>query len=371
MLAVSAGARPLARVSQRLKHPDVHSYVGKGKLQELVQLREELGYTLALFDDELTPAQQHTLERALAVKVIDRTALILDIFAQRAHTREGALQVALAQHEYLLPRLAGQWSHLERMEGAIGARGPGETQLETDRRLVRQQIKRLKQQIGQVRQHRSQYRRRRQRAGIAVVALVGYTNAGKSTLMNALTRAGVRAHDRIFETLDPVTRRCPLPDGGTVLLTDTVGFIEKLPTQLVVAFRATLEELEDADLLLHVVDITHPDAAEQSQTVENTLAELGLETRPRLTVLNKVDQVQSPAGRAPQEFADLREFTEEVTRERPDAVLLSAEKRWGLEELRERIVSVLKGGDTAPSKESDTGVSVDPLRQVRVVTRAG
>ncbi len=222
-------------------------------------------------------------------KVIDRTALILDIFAKRAQTHEGKLQVELAQNEYLLPRLAGQWSHLERLGGGIGTRGPGEMQLETDRRLVERRIHRLKKELGEVRKHRTLYRTNRRRSGVPVVALVGYTNAGKSTLLNTLSGADVLVEDKLFATLDPTTRRLRLPDGQTVLLTDTVGFIHKLPPTVVAAFRATLEELEEADLLLHVVDITHKNAAEQCQTVEDILADLGLEQKPRLTLLNKVD----------------------------------------------------------------------------------
>ena len=293
-LALTAGAVPLASVTQRLPHPDPNSYVGKGKLEQIARMRDEHRATVAIFDDELTPAQQRTLEGRLEIKIIDRTALILDTFAQRARSREGVLQVALAQHEYLLPRLAGQWSHLERMEGAIGSRGPGETQLETDRRLIRGQIKRLRQQLDKVRTHRQQHRRRRDRAGIPLAALVGYTNAGKSTLMNALTKAQIRARGRLFDTLDPTTRRCRLSEERTVLLTDTVGFIQKLPTQLVAAFRATLEELQEADLLLHVVDASHPDAAEQADSVRSTLADLGLEGRPALHVLNKIDAIEGP-----------------------------------------------------------------------------
>ena len=343
-LARTAGALPLQRVLQRRPHPDPHTYLGKGKLQELIALRGTLDYTLVLFDDELTPAQQRALEAALQVKVIDRTALILDIFAQRARTREGALQVALAQHEYLLPRLAGQWSHLERMEGAIGARGPGETQLETDRRLIRSQIGRLKRRLQHLRQHREQYRRRRRRAGVPIVALIGYTNAGKSTLLNALTGADVRSHDRLFETLDPVTRRYRLDGQRSVLLTDTVGFIQKLPAQLVAAFRATLEELSDAHLLLHVVDIAHPAAAEQSQTVEDTLVQLDLAARPRLTAFNKLDRLV-PADAASCGIAPtLPTLSDEIAAARPDAILISAAQGWGLDQLRDRIASTLAGG---------------------------
>ena len=286
-------------------------------------MRDDLRAGVVICDDELSPAQQRTLEERLKCKIIDRTALILDIFAQRARTREGTVQVALAQHEYLLPRLAGQWSHLERMEGAIGSRGPGETQLETDRRLIRNQIKRLKKELEQVRTHRRQQRRRRDRAGIPLVALVGYTNAGKSTLMNALTNAEARARNRLFETLDPTTRRCRLDERHTVLLSDTVGFIQKLPTQLVAAFRATLEELQEADLLLHVVDATHPDAAQQAAAVHQTLADLGVDTRPTIVVLNKIDLLEE--GEIPQ----------------VDGIPVSAETGQNLEGLRAAIVDEL------------------------------
>ncbi len=323
---------PMARVTQRLRHPDPRSYVGKGKLEEIAELRDQLKATVAIFDDELTPAQQRNLEKRLDVKIIDRTALILDIFSQRARTREGVVQVALAQHEYLLPRLTGQWEHLERMEGAIGSRGPGETQLETDRRLIRNQIKRLKQDLERVRTHRQQHRRQRDRAGVPLVALVGYTNAGKSTLMNSLTNANVRARDRLFETLDPTTRRCRLSEDHTVLLSDTVGFIQKLPTQLVAAFRATLEELEEADLLLHVVDGTSPDVIEQCQSVERTLGELGVDQRPTLTVVNKIDAMEEPVEEVSAAIAD------EIGA-RPIAV--SAQEKVNLKEVRQAIEAII------------------------------
>ena len=323
---------PMARVTQRLRHPDPRSYVGKGKLEEIAELRDQLKATVAIFDDELTPAQQRNLEKRLEIKIIDRTALILDIFSQRARTREGVVQVALAQHEYLLPRLTGQWEHLERMEGAIGSRGPGETQLETDRRLIRNQIKRLKQDLERVRTHRQQHRRQRDRAGVPLVALVGYTNAGKSTLMNSLTNANVRARDRLFETLDPTTRRCRLSEDHTVLLSDTVGFVQKLPTQLVAAFRATLEELEEADLLLHVVDGTSPDVIEQCQSVERTLRELGVDQRPTLTVVNKIDAMEEPVEEVSAAIA------EEIGA-RPIAV--SAQEKVNLKELRRAIEAII------------------------------
>jgi GTP-binding protein HflX len=303
---------------------------------------------MVVLDDELSPSQQTHLEDAFGVKVLDRTALILDIFAMRARTREGRLQVELAQSEYLLPRLKGQWSHLERLggrsgsPGAIGVRGPGETQIETDRRLVRKKITKLKEEIERVRQQRSLYRRRRQREGVPVVALVGYTNAGKSTLMRALTRdSDVFVQDQLFATLDPLTRRIYLDDLHPALLTDTVGFIQKLPTQLVAAFRATLEELADASVLLHVVDITHPDAALQSQTVEQTLADLGLSDKPRLTALNKVDQIADADGRTPNSLEELSGFQGALTANIPGAVLISAERRWGLELLKQRLLEEL------------------------------
>ena len=327
---------PMARVTQRLRHPDPRSYVGKGKLEEIAELRDQLKATVAIFDDELTPAQQRNLEKRLGIKIIDRTALILDIFSQRARTREGVVQVALAQHEYLLPRLTGQWEHLERMEGAIGSRGPGETQLETDRRLIRNQIKRLKQDLERVRTHRQQHRRQRDRAGVPLVALVGYTNAGKSTLMNSLTNANVRARDRLFETLDPTTRRCRLSEDHIVLLSDTVGFIQKLPTQLVAAFRATLEELEEADLLLHVVDGTSPDVIEQCQSVERTLRELGVDQRPTLTVVNKIDAMEDPVEAVSAAIA------EEIDA-RPIAV--SAQEKVNLKELRQAIEAIIPALD--------------------------
>ncbi len=327
-LAKTAGAEVVGRLAQKLERPSSTYYLGKGKLEELVKLKEKCSYSVVVFNDELLPRQQRNLEEALNVKVIDRTALILDIFASRAQTREGQLQVELAQHKYLLPRLAGQWSHLERLGGGIGTRGPGESQLETDRRLIRRRIQRLQSQIEAVRRQRALYRRKRKESRIPVVALVGYTNAGKSTLLNALSRADVLVEDKLFSTLDPVTRRLSLPNGIQLLLTDTVGFIHKLPPTIVAAFRATLEELAEADLLLHVVDITHKNAPEQLQTVQEILTELRLDQKPQLTVLNKMDVVVSNL----EEMNNLATTTD-LKPLGDNTIPISALKGWGLDKL--------------------------------------
>jgi GTP-binding protein HflX len=338
-LAASAGATVVGKLVQNLDTPSHESYVGKGKLEELVARREDAGFDTLILDDELTPNQQRNLEDALGTKVLDRAALILDIFARRARTREGRLQVELAQHQYLLPRLAGQWRHLERLGGGIGTRGPGESQLETDRRLVRRRIQKLKKETEAVRRQRSLHRQQRRKTGVPVVALVGYTNTGKSTLLNALCEAGIYADDRLFATLDPTTRRKMLPDGRTVLLSDTVGFIRKLPPTIIDAFHATLEELDEADLLLHVVDLSSPDAAEQCETVEDILAGLHLADSPRLTVLNKIDRFLEQSvgllddGREWTGEAALAYFRAHAVGEEPDTVPVSAVRRWGLSEL--------------------------------------
>ncbi|MDE2940898.1 MAG: GTPase HflX [Chloroflexota bacterium] len=335
MLARTAGAEVVSTLSQRLAK-QTNTYLGKGKLDELKYLRDTTEADVAIFDDELTPTQQRNLEGALSTKVIDRTALILDVFAGRAQTREGRLQVELAQHEYMLPRLAGQWSHLERLGGGIGTRGPGETQLETDRRLVRNRIQKLKRELEQVRTHRSLYRRRREREGVPVVALVGYTNAGKSTLLNALSDAGVAAEDKLFSTLDPVTRRIRTANGRAFLLTDTVGFIQKLPPALVAAFRATLEELEGADVVLHVIDITHQNAAEQVQVVNEMLAELQLDDEAsRILVLNKVDLLSND------EMTDGYTQRLQAVVDHDRVVVVSAAREWGLEGLLSATVDLL------------------------------
>ena len=331
-LAGTAGVEIVGRVIQHLPVPNHIFYVGKGKLEDLKGLREKLDFSTVIFDDELTPGQQKNLEEALQVKVIDRVALILDIFAKRARTKEGRLQAELAQHQYLLPRLAGQWSHLERLGGGIGTRGPGESQLETDRRLIRKRIQRLEEQIEKIRTQRLLYRERRQQSGIPTVALVGYTNTGKSTLLNALSNAGVVSENKLFTTLDTTTRRVRLLDGQTVLLSDTVGFIRKLPPAIVTAFRATLEELSDASVLLNVVDFSSPFAAEESQTVEDILKNLGVSEKPRITVLNKIDKlldinIMSDETNALEFFKNADAGFDENT------VLISAAKNWGLKQL--------------------------------------
>lgn len=342
LLADTAGLEVIGSAYQRLKQQFSKHFIGPGKVEEIAALREELKYDLVIFDDELTPGQTRNLEDALKVQVLDRTGLILDIFATHAHTHEGRIQVELAQYKYLLPRLRRQWLHLERQAGGggasaggvVGLRGPGETQLELDRRMIGHRIALLERQIEEVHRHREQYRERRRKNGVPIVALVGYTNAGKSTLLNALSGANVRAEDRLFATLDPTTRQIDLPGGQQVLLTDTVGFIQKLPTQLVAAFRATLEEIREADVLLHVLDITHKNAAQQTDTVLETLKELRAGERPIITVLNKVDMLEgvdeSEVGRLAGELGLPDDY-----------VAVSAQREWGLETLRKRIEDTL------------------------------
>jgi len=288
-LAESAGAEVVARILQSRPRPDAATLIGSGKVQELAGLATSAEADIVLFDHELTPTQQRNLEKALGVKVIDRTQLILDIFARRARTREGQLQVELAQLDYLLPRLTGRGKEMSRLGGGIGTRGPGETQLETDRRRIFRRMRKIREELEQVRQHRATQRRQRSAVPLATAALVGYTNAGKSTLFNTLTRAGVLADDRLFATLDPTIRAITLPSRRRALVSDTVGFIRNLPTTLIEAFRATLEEVTEAALLLHVVDVVAPDAASQAAQVDKVLAELNCQSTPRLLVLNKID----------------------------------------------------------------------------------
>ncbi len=343
-LARTAGAEVVGSMMQRLRAPDVRYYLGKGRTAELAQLQQELGFDLVIFDDELSPSQQRNLEAQVNARVIDRTALILDIFAQHAHTREGKLQVELAQLEYRLPRLSGRGTALSRVGGgsrgggtggglgggrggAIGVRGPGETKLEVDRRRIRKRISDLRHELDGVRRQRSQQRRERSEQAIPMVAIVGYTNAGKSTLFNALALADVLVENKLFATLDPTIRHLVLPSHQEILLSDTVGFIQKLPTDLVAAFRATLEEVSEADLLIEVVDISHENAIEQSQTVNEVLGELGAGEKPRVTALNKIDLLEDPTQ------LDLSLF--------PNAVPISARQGRGLDALLHKVGQVV------------------------------
>ncbi|MDA1129680.1 MAG: GTPase HflX [Chloroflexi bacterium] len=339
-LANTAGAVVVGMVTQRANRLGP-TYVGAGKVEEIRELVAELAADTVIFDDELTPTQQRNLENELGCKVIDRTALILDVFGQHASTHEGKLQVELAQHEYLLPRLAGQWSHLERLGGGIGTRGPGESQIETDRRLVRNRLQKIKADLAGVRQRRMIHMDRRKKSSIPMATLVGYTNAGKSTLFNAMSDANVTAADQLFSTLDPVTRRIRLPSGAPLLLSDTVGFIQKLSPKVVAAFRATLEELAESDILIHVVDVTHPKAREQTRVVENTLKELGLLDKPRLLVMNKMDLLADNTGGKPD---DPDAPNGRPTQEAPSGILVSAAKKWNLEhlllEIEELLISI-------------------------------
>jgi GTP-binding protein HflX len=306
LLADTAGLEVVGEATQVLEHPNVVTYVGTGKVDEIKALLEEFLAEVVIFDNELSPRHLRELELRFgeAVQVIDRTALILDIFAQHARTKEGYLQVELAQYEYRLPRLTRAWTHLARQSGGaagrsgsvggVGLRGPGETQLEVDRREVRRAISNLKAELEKVRAHRMRYRAQRKRTRIPVISIVGYTNAGKSTLLNRLAKSDVLVADQLFATLDPTTRNVRMPGGHEALFSDTVGFIQKLPPQLVAAFRATLEEIAEADLLVHVVDITHPNASAQARSVQETLSEIGAGHIPVITVLNKIDELPDP-----------------------------------------------------------------------------
>ena len=288
-LLETAGGETAAVVTQSKDSPDPRTFIGEGKVAEVRELVKSLDADMVIFDNSLSPSQQRVLTEELKVQVLDRSALILDIFAQRARTREGRLQVELAQYKYLLPRLLGMWTHLERQEGAIGTRGPGETQLESDRRHIRRKISKLESELKEVRRVRATQRERRIKNEVPVVAIVGYTNAGKSTLLNKLTGAAIPANDRLFDTLDTTTRTLEISDTCTVLLSDTVGFIRKLPHHLVEAFKATLEELEFADLLLHVIDASNPQWREQAEVVDQLIHELGADQTPRIEVFNKCD----------------------------------------------------------------------------------
>ncbi len=346
-LVETAGGECVGMLVQNRPTPDPRSFIGDGKVAELKDFIEMNDCDLAVFDNELSPSQMRVLSEELGVKVLDRSGLILDIFAQRAQTREGQLQVELAQYKYLLPRLTGMWTHLVRQTAAggsspIGTRGPGETQLETDRRHIRRKIQKLEEELAAVRKIRSTQRRKREKNDVPVVALVGYTNAGKSTLLNCLTDAGIPANNRLFDTLDTTTRKLRIDDLTEVLISDTVGFIRKLPHHLVEAFKATLEELSYADVLLHVIDISNPDWEEQARVVDELIAQLGAQQTPCLRVYNKCDAYLGilPHGE--------------------DCVCLSAKSGEGVQELVNKLSTILDRGSRRVSlliPYSDAGIT--------------
>ena len=337
LLADTAGLDVVGEMTQKIDHPHPQTYIGSGKVEELRILAEETLAQVIIFDNELSPRHGRELEELLGpkVRVLDRTVLILDIFGQHANTSEGMLQVGLAQYQYYLPRLTRQWTHLARQGGGgggrsggvggVGLRGPGETQLEVDRREIRKKIATLKKELEKVHEHRQRYRAQRKRSRIPTVAIVGYTNAGKSTLLNRIAKADVLAANQLFATLDPTTRKVELPGGYHSLFTDTVGFIQKLPTALVEAFHATLEEITEADLLLHIVDISHPNALAQFESVQQTLKDIGAEHIPVITALNKMDRLKDP------------EAAQIVLQQYPQAVAISAFNGTGIKDLIQKI----------------------------------
>jgi GTP-binding protein HflX len=340
-LAETAGLEVVGELTQKIDRPSSDTYIGSGKVEELRAFVDETLADVIIFDNDLSPRHQRELEKifGLKVRILDRTALILDIFGQHASTREGIYQVELAQYEYRLPRLTRAWTHLARQAGGgggtagsvggVGLRGPGETQLELDKREISKRIQKLKIEIEKIREHRNQYRQQRKRSKTPIVALVGYTNAGKSTLLNKLAKTDIYVADQLFATLDPTTRKVMLPDKRIILMTDTVGFIQKLPAQLIAAFRATLEEISDADLLIHVIDVTHPVAKEQAASVIQTLKEIKADHIPVINVLNKIDQL------SPEQLASIKldEF--------PESVAISGLTGLGIEALLTKIDSLL------------------------------
>jgi len=353
-LASSAGAEVVDTVTQKLRKPTAPYYIGKGKAEWIKDSLQDRQVTSVIFNDELSPAQGRNLENLLARKVLDRTQLILDIFAQRARSREGRLQIELAQLQYLLPRLTRMWHHLSRQTGGIGTRGPGETQLEVDRRRVQERIARLERELEAVRKTRAVQRQGRKRHQWPVAAVVGYTNAGKSTLLNLLTGADVVATDRLFATLDPTTRSLVLPNKQRVLLTDTVGFLRKLPHTLIESFKATLEEVSEADLLIHIVDLSHPRVDEQMQAVDNVIKELDAFGKQTLIVFNKIDNLENGAGGSratwtgkpervdePGGESINRELSETYVKRFPGSVAISARTGEGVDKLVQALQEAL------------------------------
>jgi len=338
-LARAAGARIARKVFQTRASPDPRTFIGGGKVEEIEGILRETGADLVLFDQDMKPSQQRSLEQALEARVIDRTQLILDIFARRARTTEGKLQVELAQLTYLLPRLTGKGKALSRLGGGIGTRGPGETKLETDRRRIRDRIAHLEREIDDVARHQDQRRSRRVRQGLPILSIVGYTNAGKSTLLNSLTQSQIPAQDRLFETLDTTSRRLRFPHDREVIVTDTVGFIRDLPKDLVGAFRTTLDELRDADLLLHVVDASAPNVDQQIAAVEIVLQSLNLDTIPRVMVMNKCDRLSA--------------HETDVLCERYHAIGISAPNRETLRSLIAHLETILPANPTLPGQEEN------------------
>jgi GTPase len=379
-LAESAGAEVIDLISQKRDNPAAATFIGSGKVEELAAQCKETGANIVIFDDDLSPAQGRNLSEILGlnVKVLDRTELILDIFAQRARTREGKIQVELAQLQYMLPRLAGLWTHLSRQRGGVGSRGPGEQQLEVDRRRVQEKIHRLEHALEEVQKNRRVERSGRQRLHWPMVAIIGYTNSGKSTLMNALTGANVLAEDKLFATLDPTTRKLRMPNNQNILLSDTVGFLRKLPHHLVESFKATLEEVVEADLLVHVVDVSHPQAAEQIAAVEVVLKEIDAWGKPTVVVLNKIDKlvpssdvVPSPGEEQDAASGDVAcnnaTVLEKFQREFDRAVPISAKDRTNFDQLLDEIANRLK------DHRVDVTLSIphDRAKAIALVYRSG